>query len=83
MDWAAWGPTLVSIITCIFFAGVLFSKQIDNTAHLKEHDVQLEDHTKELHQQSVKIGMIEAFQQGYAAARAVYDKSHHHGDIGV
>lgn len=75
MDWAAWGPTIVSIITCIFFAGVLWANQSSHAKRLDEHDVQLEDHSKELNQHSVKLGMMEAFQNGYATAKALYDQS--------
>lgn len=74
MDWAAWGPTIVSIITCIFFAGVLYSNQNNHSAHLAEHDKQLEDHTKDIISHSVEIAMLKAFQEGYAAAKATYDR---------
>lgn len=74
MDWAAWGPTIVSIFTCTFFAGVLYSNQNSQDAHLKEHDNQLEDHTKDLTKHSVEIGMLKAFNNGfnngYAAGKA-------------
>jgi hypothetical protein len=78
MDWAAWGPTIVSIITCIFFAGVLYSNQLSHEKRLNEHDVQLEDHTKEFKSHAVEIGMIKAFQNGYATAKALYE---HRGQV--
>lgn len=73
MDWAAWGPTIVSIVTCIFFAGVLYSNQSTHSKRLDEHDIQLEDHSKELNAHSVELGKISAFQSGYATAKALYD----------
>ena len=72
MDWEAWGPTIVSFITCVFFAGVLWSTQRNHGEHLSEHDKQLEDHTKDLTAQAIKIGMLEAWKAGYADARAIY-----------
>lgn len=73
MDWSAWGPTIVSIITCIFFAGVLYSNQASHERRLDEHNVQIEDHTKELRVQAIEIGMIKAFQDGYTTAKALYE----------
>ena len=75
MDWAAWGPTIVSIITCIFFAGVLYSNQSNHSIHLSEHDKQLEEHTKDITAHAVAIAVLKAFQEGYAAAKATYDKA--------
>ena len=75
MDWAAWGPTIVSIITCIFFAGILYSNQNNHTVHLTEHDKQLEEHTRDIISHSVAITALKAFQEGYAAAKATYDRS--------
>jgi archaellum component FlaF (FlaF/FlaG flagellin family) len=74
MDWAAWGPTIVSLISCIFFAGVLYSKQSSNSERLDVHDGQLNDHTKDLTSHAVKIGMLESWRDGYAAARAAYEQ---------
>jgi iron uptake system EfeUOB component EfeO/EfeM len=78
MDLAIWGPTIVSLITCIFFAGVLYSNQSNHTKLLSEHSEQLEDHTKDITSHAIKIGMLEAWKDGYAAARAVYDRSPQH-----
>jgi hypothetical protein len=75
MDWAAWGPTIVSIITCIFFAGVLYSNQNNHAVHLTEHDKQLEEHTRDIISHSVAITALKAFQEGYAAAKATYDRA--------
>jgi hypothetical protein len=76
MDWAAWGPTIVSIITCIFFAVVLYSTQSNHSIHLREHDVQLGEHTRDITIHSVELAKVKAFQEGYSCARAVYDKEH-------
>jgi archaellum component FlaF (FlaF/FlaG flagellin family) len=81
MDWAAWGPTIVSLISCIFFAGVLYSKQSSNSEKIAVHDEQLNDHTKDLTSHAVKIGMLESWRDGYAAARTAYEqRPAHSGD---
>lgn len=77
MDWAAWGPTVVSIITCIFFAGVLYSNQNNHDKRLKNHEHQIEDDRKTLGAHAIKIAMLESWRDGYAAARAVYEKGPH------
>jgi iron uptake system EfeUOB component EfeO/EfeM len=74
MDWAQWGPTVVSLVTCIFFAGVLYSNQNNHAKLLNEHSGQLDDHTRDLTSHAVKIGMLEAWKDGYAAARAAYQR---------
>jgi hypothetical protein len=87
MDWAAWGPTIVSVITAIFFAGVIYSRQNVHSDKLREHDDHFEDHKKELdliksaaNMQAVDIGMLKAWGNGWNAARATYEiKAPHHG----
>jgi hypothetical protein len=74
MEWAAWGPTIATIIAYVFFAGVLWSRQRTHDIRIQEHDKQLNDHTKDLTDHSVKIGKLEAWNAGYAAARAVYER---------
>lgn len=82
MDWAAWGPTIVSFITCIFFAGIVYQRQNAHADKLKEHDENFQDQKRELELikstaslQAVKIGMLEAWRDGYAAAKAAYDRT--------
>ena len=79
MDWAAWGPTIVSVITCIFFAGVLWSTQSDHTKRLDEHDAQLDDHTRDLTAHSIELGRLTAFRDGYAAGKQNYEPKYQHG----
>jgi hypothetical protein len=74
MDWTAWGPTIVSIITCIFFAGVLWAQQSNTEKRVTLHDTQLDDHTRDLTNHAIEIGKLQAFHEGYAAARSVYGK---------
>ena len=74
IDWAAWGPTIVAIITCVFFAGGLRAQQSETVKRVNAHDLQLEDHTKDITVHSVQIGKLEAWRDGYASARAVYER---------
>ena len=74
MNFAAWGPTVVAVITCIFFAGVLRGQQSDTAKRVDAHDDQLEDHTRDLTDHAVKLGKLEAWRDGYGAARAVSER---------
>lgn len=76
MDWSAWGPTIVTLIIWVFFGGVAYSRLNSHSEHLNEHDKQLDEHTKDLTSQAIKIGMLEAWKEGYAAARSVYQPQH-------
>jgi hypothetical protein len=82
MDWAAWGPTIVSIITCIFFAGVLWSTQSNHGKRLDNHDTQFEEHTRDITKNALDIRELKAWKEGYAAARAMYDRTLPHGANG-
>jgi hypothetical protein len=78
MDWAAWGPTIVSVITCIFFAGVLWSRQNDHSKRLDDNSREHEEMRKDLTDVQIDLGMLKAWKDGYAAARAVYDRGTGH-----
>jgi hypothetical protein len=78
VDWAAWGPTLVSIAFCIFSAGVLWSTQLAQGKRIDSHDVQLNDHTRDIKMNSQEIEKLKSFQRGYAAARAIYEGARVH-----
>jgi hypothetical protein len=73
MDWAAWSPTIVTILGWAFFTGVIWSTLRAHTLRLSEHDKQLEDHTRELTTHTKEIGEQIAFREGYAAARLIYE----------
>ena len=77
---APWGPTIVTVLTCIFFAGVLWNGQNNHTKRLDDHDDQLDDHTKDITQNALDIRELKAWKEGYAAARAVYQPQHPAGD---
>ena len=82
MEWSAWGPTIISAITCIFFAGVVYQRQNNQAITLREHAENFQDHKRELELiksaasiQAVDIGMLKAWRDGWNAARATYDRS--------
>jgi hypothetical protein len=81
MDWAAWGPTIVSIITCVFFAGVLWAQQANTIKRVNGHDTALEENARQHYEAGVKIGKLEAWRDGYAVARSVYDRSRERENI--
>ena len=74
MAWATWGPTVVSILSCIFFAGVLWSNQNMHTKRLDDNDREHEEMRKGIQGVQIDVGMLKAWKDGYAAARAVYDR---------
>lgn len=76
MDWAAWGPTILQITVLIFFSGVLWATQLNQGKRIDAHDKQLNDHTTTINEHAVKIGKLESWQEGYATARAIYDRPH-------
>ena len=75
MDWAAWGPTIVSAIIAIFSVGVLWNKVDDAQRRITEHDGKLDKSEEQLKTLSIEVGMLKAWKEGYAAARAVYDRA--------
>ena len=55
MDWAAWGPTVVTVVAWVFFAGAMWSNQKDHTKRLDAHDLQLEEHTRDITENALDI----------------------------
>ena len=85
-DWAAWGPTIVTALTCIFFAGVIWNKVANVEKRIDRHDDSFEDHKTEMDLikgtaalQAIAIGRLESWRDGWNAARATYDKDLAHG----
>jgi hypothetical protein len=75
MDWAAWGPTIVSIITAVFIAGMMYGKQKDHTKLLDEHTEKFELVDNEFDKVKTRIGLgeielakLQAWRDGYNAA---------------
>lgn len=76
---AAWGPTFVTVIGWIFFAGVMWQKQQNAERRLDSHDVQHEESSKQINLLNVDVAKLNSWKDGYAAARAVYDRAIHAG----
>lgn len=93
IEWAAWGPTIVTALTCIFFAGVMWNKTTNVEKRVDQHDDKFDSHEEKFKDdknemdliksaaalQATAIGRLEAWRDGWNAARATYDKNLAHG----
>lgn len=68
MNWAAWGPTIVSGIFAVFSAGVLFSKVNDHSSTLTLHATEIENLRDKQTATDLKVAVLEAWRDGYNAA---------------
>lgn len=79
INWAAWGPTIVSIITAIFIAGMMYGKLKEHDKHLEQHDDQFETMNDrfdgEIEALKIRLGLgevelakLQAWRDGYNAA---------------
>jgi hypothetical protein len=73
MNWAAWGPTLVAIVTAIFTAGLLTGRIRNQETTLVEHRAWLLNHDKSLQGHGERIARAESWREGYAAAQGKDD----------
>jgi hypothetical protein len=60
MDWAAWGPTIVAVVTAIFIAGQV-------TGRIKEQEKTLDGHDLKLESHGHSITRMESWTEGYNA----------------
>lgn len=70
MDLAAWGPTIVAIISAIFIAGQVAGRIKDQEKTLKRHDDILDEHGTKIDEHSIAIAEGNAWRRGYDAARS-------------
>lgn len=68
MDWAAWGPTIVSLVTAIFIAGMMYGKIKDHDGHLTKHDGELGSVFIRLSASEIEVAKLQAWRDGYNAA---------------
>lgn len=79
IEWAAWGPTIVSIVTAIFIAGMMYGKLKQHDKHLEHHDDEFESmNTRfdgEIEALKIRLGLgevelakLQAWRDGYNAA---------------
>jgi uncharacterized ion transporter superfamily protein YfcC len=62
VDWAAWGPTLLTLATAVFIAGS-YSRTV------KDHDKRLDGHDAEIKDLGTRMTASEAWREGYNAGR--------------
>lgn len=67
MNWAAWGPTIVAVVTAIFTAGLLTGKLKDQAEKLIDHHDRLGAHDVAIGSLSDRQARLEAWREGYAA----------------
>ncbi len=67
---AAWGPTIVSVVTAIFLAGQLTGRIKGQEKTLSEHHDLLGEHEDRLNVHSVQLAEGKAWREGYNAGKA-------------
>jgi hypothetical protein len=67
MTWAAWGPTIVAIVTAIFIAGQITGRIKNQETTLVEHHDRLDGHDKKLEDHGLAIMEAKAWREGYNA----------------
>jgi hypothetical protein len=69
MNWAAWGPTLVAIVTAIFSAGLTVGRLRGQEKTQREHRSWLLAHDDVLKDHGTRLAKSEGWREGFAAAR--------------
>lgn len=64
---AAWGPTVVAIVTAIFIAGQVTGRIKDQEKTLVKHNDRLDGHDTAIGSLSDRQARLEAWREGYAA----------------
>jgi hypothetical protein len=67
MNWAAWGPTIVAIVTAIFTAGLVTGRIRDQEKTLVDHHDRLNSHDTDIRSLSDRQARSEAWREGYSA----------------
>ena len=70
MNWAAWGPTIVAIVTAIFIAGQVTGRIKDQEKTLVKHNQRLDEHDDDIVKLSERQSRSEAWREGYSAGRS-------------
>lgn len=68
MNWAAWGPTIVSLVTAIFIAGMMNQKLKDHDQKFIVHDTEIEAVKVRVGLGEIEIAKLQAWRDGYNAA---------------
>lgn len=74
VDWGAWGPTIISVITALLFIGGYLTKINEHGKRLDNHDELHKETDRHDALQDVAIAKLESFNAGFSTARAIYDR---------
>jgi hypothetical protein len=69
MTWAAWGPTIATLVAWIFIAGQVTGRIKSQEITLKEHHDRLDGHDEKLENHAERLTAAEAYQRGYSDGR--------------
>ncbi len=68
MNFALWGPTIVSVVVMIFTAGLLVGALRNETKRNDGQDGRLDGHDEKIELAALSIARLEAWRDGYNAA---------------
>lgn len=68
MNWEAWGPTIVSIVTAVFMAGMLYGKLKENSEKIDNLDTEMESIKVRVGLGEIELAKLQAWRDGYNAA---------------
>ena len=74
VNWAAWAPTIVTVITTIFLAGAMWNRQRDHSALLKIHSDLHEEAREHNSAQDIALARLEEWKAGFSAAQSTYER---------
>lgn len=69
MNWAAWGPTVIAVVTAIYTAGAVVGRIKGQERTIARHDNHLKQHDDVLSTHAVQIAKAESWREGYAAGK--------------
>ena len=75
MDWSAWVPAIISLCTGLLIMGGYLSVVRDHGKRLDANDMHHRDIEKHDALQDIAITKLEAWRDGYNAARVVYGRA--------
>ena len=76
VNWAAWGPTIVSVLTMIFVAGKTYGRINGQELTLKRHDNWLIEHDGKISTLQDQAIYAKAWREGFDTGKAAAKPSH-------
>lgn len=67
MNWAAWGPTIIAVISAIFIAGQVSGRIKGQEKTLVLHNTRLNGHDEDIKALAIKAAKSEGWMEGYRA----------------